>query len=161
MKNAYSVLIRMAAILLLAAVCSLAANHWRRNPMPWNGEWSKHVEKRALQNGLKLAGIKSVREALASETAAVLDARHPADFRAGHIPGASSLPVELATDMLASMKIDLTPDQVIITYCARNDCDEGLELALLLRRLGFNSVTLFAGGLGDWRASGGAMEGEK
>ena len=59
------------------------------------------------------------------------------------------------------MQIELPREQPIITCCARNDCDEGLELALFLRRTGYTNVTLFAGGLAEWRASGGTVEVER
>jgi len=151
----------MTVILLLALACSASANLLRHTPLRLRGEWSKHVEQRALQAGLKLIGIGTIKQAVASGTTRVLDARPPADFRAGHLPAAQSLPFDLASELLTSMQIELQREQLIITYCARNDCDEGLELALFLRRTGYTNITLFAGGLADWRASGGKVEVER
>lgn len=161
MKALLSFLFRMSAILLLALVCSVSINILRHTPLPLRGEWSKHVEQRALQAGLKLVGIGTMQHVVASSYARILDARPLADFRAGHLPGAQSLPFDSAPELLTSMQIELPREQPIITYCTRNDCDEGLELALFLRRTGYTNVILFAGGLTEWRASGGKVEAER
>ena len=161
MKPLLQQLLRAAALLLLAAVCSAALNLVRRDLVPLRGEWSRHVENRALHAGLNLLGISGMQQAVANRMPRVLDARPTADFRAGHIPGALSLPFDLAADLLASMQIELARDQPLITYCARNDCDEGLELALFLRRTGYTHTLLFAGGLAEWRAAGGKVEVER
>ena len=161
MKALPPLLLRAAAILLFAAVSCAALNWLRREPLPLRGEWSKHVEHRALKSGLNLLGISTLQQAVASGSSRILDARPTADFRAGHLPGAQSLPFELAAELLASMQLDLQRDQSIITYCARNDCDEGLELALFLRRTGYTNTVLYAGGLAEWRAAGGKVEVER
>jgi rhodanese-related sulfurtransferase len=158
MKYHLNLLVRSTCLLLLATAAAITLNHFRHDRLPWRGEWARHVENRARQAGLTLVGPGTVRQALASDTSRLLDARPTVDFCAGHIPGAQSLPFELVAEMLASMQIELRPDQSFITYCARNDCDEGLELALFLRRTGYTNVTLFAGGLAEWRASGGAVD---
>ena len=56
------------------------------------------------------------------------------------------------------MQLELPREQPIITYCARNDCDEGLDLALFLHQIGYTNVSLFSGGLAEWRAGGGVVE---
>lgn len=161
MKTWLPPLLRAAALLLLASACSAALNLVRHAPLPLRGDWSTHVENRALHAGLQLAGLGALRQAVAAGAPLVLDARPAADFRAGHIPGAQSLPFDLAAEMLASMQFELARDQPVITYCARHDCDEGLELALFLRRTGYTNALLFAGGLAEWRAAGGAVEVER
>lgn len=158
MKSSLKLLSHVILLLLIAAAFGITSNYFRSQRVPWRGEWSKHVEQRAWQAGLRLVGPATVRQAIETGTSKLLDARPAADFRVAHIPQAQSLPFELATEMLATMQIELGRDQAIITYCARSDCDEGLELALLLRRTGFTNVMLFAGGLADWCAAGGHVE---
>ena len=143
---------------MLVTACSASLNLLRHTPLPFRGEWSRHVETRAQQAGLQFVGIGALQHAVSTGSPRLLDARPMADFRAGHIPGAQALPFELATELLTSMQIELQREQPIITYCARNDCDEGLELALFLRRAGYTNAVIFAGGLAEWRASGGHVE---
>jgi rhodanese-related sulfurtransferase len=158
MKRPYNLLLRVLFLLLatIAAACTL--NNLRSDRLPWHGDWDKHVENRARQTGVPLIGLHTVRQALMIPSTRLLDARPTADFRAGHIPRATSLPIDHAEELIAAMQIDLQREQPIVTYCARNDCAEGLELALFLRRIGFTNVTLFAGGLTEWRAGGEAVE---
>jgi len=158
MKTLLSMALRILWLLLLAMGVSAAANFLRPHPLPWRGEWAQHVEQRAWQANVHLVGPATVRQASETGAAKLLDARPAADYYAGHIPRAQSLPFDLATEMLANMQLDLARDQPLIIYCARPDCDEGLELALYLRRAGFTNVVLFAGGLSEWCAAGGRVE---
>ena len=149
----------MLTLLLVAAGLGAAVNAARPGRLPWRGDWTRHVENRALQHNIRLAGLNTVQRAVDTGAPALLDARPAADFRAGHLPRAQSLPIELAPEMLAGMQVSLARDQALLTYCARSDCDEGLELALMLRQQGYTNVMLFPGGLQEWRAAGGAVEG--
>jgi len=151
-------ILQMLALTLAAAGLGAAVNAARPGGLPWRGDWAHHVENRAWQEHIRLAGLATVRAAVRAGAPLLLDARPAADFRAGHLPGARSLPFELAPEMLASLQVPIARDQAMVTYCARNDCDEGLELARLLRQVGYTNVLLFAGGLGEWRAAGGAVE---
>jgi len=145
-------------LLIIATILGCLTNFLRSPQLAWRGAWAQHVEQRAWQAGIRLVGPTAVRHAIETGRPKILDARPTIDFHTCHIPEAQSLPFELATEMLTSMQIDLGRDPAIITYCARPDCDEGLELALLLRRSGFTNVLLFAGGLTEWQLSGGRIE---
>jgi rhodanese-related sulfurtransferase len=85
---------------------------------------------------------------LMNQGAAVLDVRPAADFAAGHISGARSLPPEDAAkagDMLKRYK-----DRPVIVYC-----DRGITAASTVRNLaalGFSKVFNLRGGLSGWRA---------
>ena len=152
-------MLQMLALILVATGLGAAVNAARPGRLPWRGDWDRHVETRALQQHIRLAGLATVQRAVNTGAPVLLDARPAADFRAGHLPRAQSLPFELAPEMLAGMQVPLARNQALLTYCARNDCDEGLELALLLRQQGYTNVMLFPGGLHEWRAGGGAVEG--
>jgi rhodanese-related sulfurtransferase len=66
--------------------------------------------------------------------------------------------VDQAMLALTALRSEVDLSENIITYCSNSDCDEGLELALLLRQAGYTRVALFAGGLNEWIAAGGAVE---
>lgn len=158
MKRAFSAATRMAALAAAALLCAVAVNALRRTPLPWRGEWSRHIENRALQAGIPLAGLGRARSAAASRDALLLDARDPAQFRAGRLPGAVSLPLDRAREQLMVEPVNPDPDHPMIVYCGGLDCDDALDLALLLRRFGYRDVALFAGGWAEWQAAGGAAE---
>ena len=149
---------RMAAIPAAALLCAVAANAMRGHPLPWRADWSGHIENRAVRAGIPLAGIGRVRTVMVVRDALLIDARESAHFRAGHVPGAVSLPLAEARERLMAEPVSPEPGHPLIVYCGGLDCDDALDLALLLRRFGYRDVTLFAGGWAEWRAAGGAVE---
>lgn len=157
-RESIALALRILALPLLAILCAASVNASRFQPLPWRGDWSRHVENRALKAGVELAGLGALKQASETGAALLLDARSAAAFRAGHIRGAFSLPLNRATEALATLPIEMDPDRPIIAYCGRSGCDEGLQLALLLRRFGYRRVSLFAGGWEEWKAAGGAVE---
>ncbi len=81
----------------------------------------------------------------------LLDARDAGAFRRGHIPGATSLPVDDFNDRWPGI-LDATPaGQPVITYCSGPGCDMSYELALRLLEEGIVQVYEFSGGMATWR----------
>ena len=79
----------------------------------------------------------------------VLDVRPPEEYRAGHIPGALSIPLRDLKDRLS----ELPRDQEIVAYCRGPYCVLAVQAVELLRDNGFRAVRLEDGVL-DWRAQG-------
>lgn len=83
----------------------------------------------------------------------LLDARPEREFRAGHIPGAVSIPVE---ELEARLHV-LPVDQEIIAYCRGPYCGFSDQAVALLSANGYRARR-FALGLPDWRAAGLPVE---
>lgn len=106
--------------------------------------------------------IGEVDEAQALEAfrlgALFVDARRSAEYRAGHIPGAVSLP--LWEDGLEGRLADLRdfriedPRRVIIVYCSGQGCPDSRDLAQRLFALGLPNLRLYEGGFPGWAAQG-------
>jgi rhodanese-related sulfurtransferase/DNA-binding HxlR family transcriptional regulator len=79
----------------------------------------------------------------------VLDVRPEAEYAAGHIPGAVSVP----HDQLAARLAELPGDADIVAYCRGRYCVFAPDAVRLLRASGFSARPL-EGGLPDWRLSG-------
>jgi rhodanese-related sulfurtransferase len=84
----------------------------------------------------------------------VLDVRPEEEYRAGHIPGARSLPV----DALEAALQTLPKDREIVAYCRGPYCVFSDEAVALLRSRGYRAYRLRQG-LPDWRAAGMPVEG--
>ena len=85
-------------------------------------------------------------------THVVIDARLPARYRAGRLPGAVSLPLRTAAREFTALEpLFAGPDQPVLVYCTSRGCDEGLAVAKFLQRRGLTRVTLFAGGWMEWK----------
>ena len=81
---------------------------------------------------------------------AVIDARAPAAYRDGHIPGATSFPHRT---MDAASTAGLARELVYIVYCDGIGCNASTQGAWKLARLGFQVKELI-GGLDFWKRDG-------
>lgn len=79
----------------------------------------------------------------------VLDVRPAEEYRAGHIPGALSVPMNELEGRLA----ELPHDREVVAYCRGPYCVLAIEAVALLRKRGFDAVRL-EDGVPDWRARG-------
>ncbi|MEX6430220.1 MAG: ArsR/SmtB family transcription factor [Ferrimicrobium sp.] len=79
----------------------------------------------------------------------ILDVRPRPEYRAGHIPGARSLPLaELSNDL-----ITLSPAALVVTYCRGPYCSFSPTAVRILRAAGFDARRL-RDGFPEWRRSG-------
>ena len=83
----------------------------------------------------------------------VLDVRPVEEYRAGHIPGALSIPVG---ELKARLK-ELRKGRAIVAYCRGPYCVMAKEAVELLRRSGFDAHRMEEG-VADWRARGRRVE---
>ncbi len=79
----------------------------------------------------------------------VLDVRPVEEYRAGHIPGAVSVPLEELERRLS----ELPRDQEIIAYCRGPYCIFAVHAVELLRERGF-TARRFEEGIPEWRLAG-------
>lgn len=86
----------------------------------------------------------------------VLDVRPPEEYRAGHIPGALSIPVG---ELKARLR-ELPKDREVVAYCRGPYCVMAVEAVELLRKKGFTAHRLEQG-IVDWRARGWRVEAER
>jgi rhodanese-related sulfurtransferase len=86
----------------------------------------------------------------------VLDVRPTGEFRAGHIPGALSVPLPELKKRLA----ELPKNREIVAYCRGPYCVMAIDAVELLRRKGFKAHRMEQGVV-DWRARGWRVETSK
>lgn len=79
----------------------------------------------------------------------VLDVRPAQEFRAGHIPGALSIPVAELQARLG----ELPKDREVVAYCRGPYCVMAIEAVELLRNHGFEAQRMEQGVV-EWRARG-------
>jgi rhodanese-related sulfurtransferase len=84
----------------------------------------------------------------------VVDARHPAEYARGHVPGAVNLPhADIDESVLQWLPIHLA----VVTYCSGVGCNASTRAALALAALGYR-VKEMIGGLEWWVREGYAVE---
>ncbi len=89
--------------------------------------------------------LKCVKE----DAVTLLDVRPKNEYRAGHIPGALSVPL----DQLKKLLDKLPKNQEIVAYCRGPYCVLSVVAVELLRKKGFKAIRLEEG-IQDWRAMG-------
>ena len=102
---------------------------------------------------LEAVGATTLMERLSDGSVVVLDVRPEEEYRAGHIPGALSVPVETLEAALET----LPNDKEIVAYCRGPYCVFSDEAVALLRSRGYQARRM-AEGLPDWRAAGLPVE---
>jgi rhodanese-related sulfurtransferase/DNA-binding transcriptional ArsR family regulator len=91
-------------------------------------------------------------ELLREDAAVVLDVRPTEEYRAGHIAGARSVPVEELEEYLCDLPEDIR-DKEIVVYCRGPYCVFSDEAVKLLEDRGYHASRL-AEGFPEWRAAG-------
>lgn len=117
-------------------------------PLPFIPESDKPIQ-------VQLATAKRFFDARA---ALFLDARDPAEYEAGHIPGAARLTSPEANTDPALIKALPVEGRPIICYCEGGACEASLDLARTLIDAGYKKVLVYMGGFPEWSAAGQPVE---
>jgi rhodanese-related sulfurtransferase len=105
------------------------------------------------REALEAVNASDLMERLIDGSVVVLDVRPEREYRAGHIPGSRSVPVEALEAVLQT----LPKDREIVAYCRGPYCVFSDEAVALLSSRGYRAKRL-AEGLPDWRAAGMPVE---
>lgn len=102
---------------------------------------------------LEAVPLKELRRMVREGDVTVVDVRPAEEFRAGHIPGALSVPVPELKRQLR----EIPRDREVIAYCRGRYCVYSLEAVTLLRKHGYRARRAEEG-LPDWKAAGLAVQ---
>jgi rhodanese-related sulfurtransferase/DNA-binding transcriptional ArsR family regulator len=102
---------------------------------------------------LEPVGREELQDRVREGLVIVLDVRPPAEYQAGHIPGAVSLPIGELERRLAT----LPRDKEIVAYCRGPYCLMAYQAVEILRSRGRTAHRLVEG-FPEWRAAGFPVE---
>ena len=154
MKIVKQILILVGIAIGIAGVMNLI--HPKR--IPWVGDWAHRVEAHAVQEKVPLVQLSEMIAFLRSGSHQFVDARSTEEYQRGHIPTALSIPFE-AVEQGGAAEVLHSPRPLVL-YCSGAACDDSLFLAIHLRDLGCESVSLFVGGMELWTSEGLTVERE-
>jgi rhodanese-related sulfurtransferase len=106
------------------------------------------------RDALEAVDATELMERLTVGSVLVLDVRPEEEYRAGHIPGALSVPLHTLEAALQT----LPRDREIVAYCRGPYCVFSDEAVALLRSRGYRARRLRQG-LPEWRSAGMPVEG--
>ena len=107
----------------------------------------------SVDEGLELVDRPTLWRLAQDGQVSVLDVRPTAEYDAGHIPGAISIPLEELERRLS----DVPHDQPVVAYCRGPYCVLAVQAVELLRRHGFAANRL-RDGFPEWREEGLPVE---
>lgn len=160
-----SLLYEVLLLLVLSAALAGGMNYAAPAPLPWLGSGmpaSAPQDTASMDGGVsELPTIDTARamELAATGEAVFVDARYPADYEAGHLPGAVNVPPGLFDDEIgAVLEPELHPGAVLVVYCQSPSCPLAHETALGLDFMGYEGIVVYPGGWEQWTAAGGETE---
>jgi rhodanese-related sulfurtransferase len=139
---------RALVILLTGAVLGLAANAISPRGIPYITPPKTKLQPQDI------VPFQEAQEQWSNGQSIFLDARLPADYAAGHIANAISLPIEEFDEYYPRVATTLTPDANIVAYCDGQECDLSHDLAKKLRELGYTHVHILVNGWTSWHTAG-------
>lgn len=98
---------------------------------------------------LEPVSMKELRRRMRDGDVTVIDVRPEEEYRAGHIPGALTIPVAHLKRRLA----EIPKSRDVVAYCRGPYCVYSVEAVGILRKHGYRARRS-SEGLPDWRASG-------
>ena len=117
-----------------------------------NGFWSLRTPSAGGDDGFERVRWEEAASHVAAGDWILVDARDAESFRAGHIPGAASLPADAYADALLFFAEEHGSSKPVVVYCSAEDCDLATELASRLRaEAGVEDVKVLDGGFLAWR----------
>jgi rhodanese-related sulfurtransferase/DNA-binding transcriptional ArsR family regulator len=93
--------------------------------------------------------LTELRRRLSKGDVTLIDVRPEAEYRAGHIPGALSMPV----DQLGRRYREIPKHREVIAYCRGPYCVYSADAVKLLRKRGYRARRMHDG-VPDWRSAG-------
>ena|SRR5664280_487772 len=139
---------RALVIVLTGAALGLAANAVSPRRIPYI------TPPQAKLQPQDIVPLKEAQELWGNGAAIFLDARLPADYAAGHIANAFSLPEEEFDEYYPRVAAVLSPEANIVVYCDGQECDLSHNLAKKLRELRYSHVRILMNGWTAWHTAG-------
>ncbi|MGB8717823.1 MAG: rhodanese-like domain-containing protein [Desulfobacterales bacterium] len=142
------------ALVALAVLIALAANHWRSDGIALVGAWSVDARFADAAGDSLVIGLEEAERLFHQNAALFVDARPQSQYADGHIRGALSLPWQDADRYFIELVDQLEGARTLITYCDGESCDLSHELALFLKEMGFENVRVLVNGWTVWQQAG-------
>jgi rhodanese-related sulfurtransferase/uncharacterized membrane protein YphA (DoxX/SURF4 family) len=142
---------RIIVLGLSAAVLGLAVNQARSDSIPLLGEWSPEARITLKFGKNILIPLAEAQNRFQAGSAVFVDVRPPEQYQEGHIRGAINLPMADFDRIADKMVVDYPEDTIFVTYCDGEDCALAAEVALKLKKIGFENVRVLHDGWNVWK----------
>jgi rhodanese-related sulfurtransferase len=149
--------IGVLTIVVLSAAIG-AVSHFSLVRRFFAGEFRESFIDAASYPGIVFVTRAEVEDLFRGGQAVVVDSRTHAEYAAGHIPGALSVPLDSPERALADLASKYPAGQPLVVYCEGGDCQTSTALARLIYDRGFRDIKVYQGGWADWTSAGLPVE---
>ena len=164
-------MIRQAIILLVyAGILGAAVNYFSPNSIPYVGEYRELssgdgpiIPPSAGPGDPAFIAVNIAEDIFKTGGTMFVDARDPAEYECGTIPGSVNLPFEYLPEENMEQYVDsilgsAAKTQPLIVFCSGEECDLSLHLGRNLQALGYTQISIFFGGSREWEKLGLEIE---
>ena len=141
-------------IALIVLVAGFVSNRLRSDKMLLVEDWSKKSNLVTSSGENLETSLSKSSNLFKSGKAVFIDARSRAEYDAGHIKGAKSLPYKEADWKFVEAMAGVSENSSVITYCDGETCELSMELAVFLRNAGYKNVKVLSNGWSAWKQNG-------
>jgi len=154
------VLLEALVLVLVAASMGLSLNH-TMVMKAFTGESVAPLPNISVQGAEQQFPVPVDYEELDELLAAgqlLVDARDPQIYATAHLPGAISLPLGEADQLMTEFSAKYPYETPMIIYCNGFGCPDSFDLAVRLIAEGYIKVQVYEGGFPEWRDRGRQLE---
>ncbi len=143
-----------AIFAIAALLCGMIYHFVNEEGLLANANATAMIQKVHRHNFIPKVSEKKIRKLLDNDTI-FIDARYTRDFKAGHLEGAISVPVNFTKKERQTKTTDISKDARIVVYCQSAGCKFSEKVAIRLMNDDFSDISIFKGGWAEWAAKNG------
>jgi len=140
-----------AALALGAAAFGMLVNHLSPRGIPVFASGPPRV---ALPAGVEPMRLAAAHAAYLERRALFVDARSPAEYREGHVPGALNIPADEFEHHFLDHLEEIEQAPAVIVYCSDSECGDAAEVAGRLLEAYLGPLYVFEPGWRGWLDAG-------
>jgi len=138
-----------AALGIAALLCGMMYHFANDEGLLANANATASIQQAHLGNFVPKISERKVHKLLDTNTV-FIDARLARDYKAGHLEGAISVPVDANDVERQKATADILKDARIVLYCQSASCKFAEKVAIKLIDDAFSNVSIFKGGWAEW-----------
>lgn len=147
-------LVQCAAFAVVTLLCGLLYHFDVDGGLLTNSNAISAIQENNRGSFIPKIGERKVHKLLDDDTV-FIDARFTRDYKAGHIEGAISVPVDANDVERQKATAEISKDADIVLYCQSSLCKYAEIVAIKLIEDGFSNICIFRGGWTEWVAKNG------
>jgi len=143
-----------AVFAIVALLCGMLYHFANDAGLLANTDATAAIQQAHAGNFIPKIGEGKVHKLLSSG-AVFIDARFARDYKAGHLKGAISLPVDANDVERQKVTADISKDSRIVMYCQSSACKYAEIVAIKLIKNDYSNISIFRGGWAEWTTKNG------